>query len=225
MLFDYTIKFEYINEKYLSFVFNLEIILFSFIENKFNTMNSRNEFWKNKIKYYFNEILDCNDDGNVDSEDIHIIQEFYKGIKDLNDNSPKFANFVNFLDKWKEVLFAGKERIYVEDFYKYCEDLRTQLLHQNQWPKESYMREYVDALYTILDENNDGFIDLDDYLSIAINDDDKACREASWKLISGNNPAFKLSKESFDSLCKEFLTSVDPTNNGNWIFGVFEHNE
>lgn len=66
-----------------------------------------NDFWKIKIKYYFNEILDCNDDEKVSAEDIKIIQDFYKEIKKLKETDKKLVSFVNFLDKWKSNLLAG----------------------------------------------------------------------------------------------------------------------
>ena len=84
-----------------------------------------NDFWKIKIKYYFNEILDCNDDGKINAEDIKIIVEFYKDIKKLKENDKKIVSFVSFLDKWKSNLLAGnlrfglfKKRTFKKNFLK-----------------------------------------------------------------------------------------------------------
>lgn len=87
------------------------------------------------------------------------------------------------------------------------------------------MRNYIDALFNILDDDMDGWINLKDFLSIATSDEDKNCRNESWKLLSGSASTehFKLSKDSFDKLCKEFLTSTDPKTVGNCIFGTFDY--
>lgn len=182
-----------------------------------------NDFWKIKIRYYFNEILDCNDDEKVNAEDIKIIQDFYKDIKKLKETDKKLVSFNNFLDKWKSNLLAGKDSISGEDFQKYCEGLRAHLLRHKEWP--SNMGNYIDALFTMLDDDDDGFINLKDFLSISINDDDTKCRTQSWKLISGSSSteSFKMSKDLFDKLSREFIISTDPKALGNWIFGTFDY--
>lgn len=117
----------------------------------------------------------------------------------------------------------GKDHLTEQDFQKYCENLRSHLLHKKEWPND--MRNYIDSLFNLLDDDSDNYINLKDYLSIAINDDDKSCRNDAWKLVSGSasEDSYKLSKESFDKLCKEFLTSTNQKPLGNWIFGTFDY--
>jgi hypothetical protein len=87
------------------------------------------------------------------------------------------------------------------------------------------MRNYIDSLFTMLDDDNDGQIDLKDFLGISVNDEDTKCRTQSWKLISGSTPAenFKMNKDLFDKLSREFITSTDTKALGNWIFGTFDY--
>ncbi len=66
-----------------------------------------NDFWRIKITYYFNEILDCNDDGKVNADDIKIIINFYRDIKRLSEKGSRYNNFKNFIEKWQSNLFAG----------------------------------------------------------------------------------------------------------------------
>lgn len=182
-----------------------------------------NEFWRIKIKYYFNEILDCNDDGKVGSDDFKLITDFYKGLKHIAETSQKYMDFERYIEKWKSNLLAGKEHISGQDFHKYCAGLRNHVMKRKDWPND--MQNYIDSLFAMIDEDNDGMVNLKDFLSIAINDEDRDCRRASWKHISGSSSGdhFKLSKESFDKLCKEFLTSNDPKSVGNWVFGTFDY--
>ncbi len=69
--------------------------------------STTNDFWRIKITYYFNEILDCNDDLKVNNEDIKTIVSFYKEIKRLSEKGSRYNNFKNFIEKWQSNLFAG----------------------------------------------------------------------------------------------------------------------
>jgi hypothetical protein len=199
-----------------------------------------NDFWKKKIAFYFNDILDTNSDGKINTADISNFKEMYKIMKGLKQDSPQLTSFCEFLDKWMHAITDFRKRtggaapapaepgkpsteddISLDDFSKYCEDLRLQLLKENNWPVSSHMREYVSALFTILDSNNDGFIDRNDFLANSTSQDDFVSRQAGWKIIAKSED-FKLNKDAFDSLCKEFVVSINSVDPGNWIFGVFQ---
>lgn len=76
------------------------------------TTSDTNDFWRIKIKYYFNEILDCNDDRKVGSDDFKLILDFYKGLKHISETSQKYMDFEKYIEKWKTNLLAG-EHIFV----------------------------------------------------------------------------------------------------------------
>ena len=162
-----------------------------------------NDFWKKKIAFYFNDILDTNSDGKINTADISNFKEMYKIMKGLKQDSPQLTSFCEFLDKWMHAITDFRKRtggaapapaepgkpsteddISLDDFSKYCEDLRLQLLKENNWPVSSHMREYVSALFTILDSNNDGFIDRNDFLANSTSQDDVVSRQAGWKIIA-----------------------------------------
>lgn len=199
-----------------------------------------NDFWKKKIAFYFNDILDTNSDGKINIADISNFKEMYKIMKGLKQDSPQLTSFCEFLDKWMHAITdfrktsggpapapaePGKpstdDDISLDDFTKYCDDLRVKLLKESNWPASSHMKEYVSALFTILDSNNDGFIDRNDFLANSTSQDDFVSRQAGWKIIAKADD-FKLNKDAFDNLCKEFVVSVNSTDPGNWIFGVFQ---
>lgn len=206
-----------------------------------------NDFWKKKIAFYFNDILDTNSDGKINIADISNFKEMYKIMKGLKQDSPQLTSFCEFLDKWMHAITDFRKSnvspaaaaaapppppvdptkpnpeddISLDDFTKYCEDLRLKLLKENNWPVTSHMREYVSALFTILDSNNDGFIDRNDFLANSTSQDDFVSRQAGWKIIAKVDD-FKLNKDAFDALCKEFVVSTNSVEPGNWIFGVFQ---
>lgn len=99
-----------------------------------------NEFWVKKIKFYFNEILDINNDGKVNSNDIDMFRELYRQLKGLDHNSPKLASFSEFLQKWLTAIMLADQKfgnndgsITIEEFFKYCEQLRIELYNRKTW--------------------------------------------------------------------------------------------
>jgi Ca2+-binding EF-hand superfamily protein len=190
-----------------------------------------NDFWKKKIRFYFNEVLDVDNDGKVNSKDIDIFKEMFRQMKSLDHNSPKLVKFSDFLNKWLEAVMTADQKfgnndgsISVEEFLRYCENLRHQLINVKTWPSNlKYMEDYTEALFTILDLDNDGSISKHDFVNAHGNYDDLEARLAGWNLITKNNDSAKLDRNQFNELCIEFLVSLNSQDRGNWIFGKFEH--
>jgi hypothetical protein len=97
--------------------------------------------------------------------------EMYKHMKNLRNDSPELRQFAHFLHVWVDTILnmCGKKpgrsldrnetSISVDDFLKYCEYIREQLMGHTTWPPAlSYMSDYIDALFNILDLDNDGLI-------------------------------------------------------------------
>jgi hypothetical protein len=59
-----------------------------------------NDFWCSKIKFYFNDILDVNSDGVINSLDIEFFRNLYSQMKHLAIDSPELAQFSGFLQTW-----------------------------------------------------------------------------------------------------------------------------
>jgi Ca2+-binding EF-hand superfamily protein len=114
--------------------------------------------------------------------------------------------------------------ISISDFMKYCENIRRELIGRTTWPASlNYMSDYIEALFNILDIDNDGFISKEDFLSNYASAEDYKSRAASWEIICNKDVEHKLDKKKFDQLCIEFLVSLNPEDPGNWIFGTFSH--
>ena len=195
-----------------------------------------NDFWNKKIKFYFNEILDFDSDGRVSSRDVNGFMEMYKHMKNLKSDSPELSKFAKFLKLWIEKIMSlvGKmpgysadrteTSISVDDFLKYCEHIRQSLIGQSTWPASlSYMSDYIDALFHILDLDNDGLISKMDFLSSYENIEDLKSREQSWHVLCEKTNISTLDKKAFDELCIEFIVSTNPKDRGNWIFGTFPY--
>lgn len=191
-----------------------------------------NDFWRTKVHFYFTEILDFDSDGHVSSKDVEAFKDMYKYIKNLDHDSPELEKFSRFLNIWIDNILSMSEKfgekshatISIDDFMKYCETIRGELIGRTTWPSSlHYMSDYIEALFNILDIDNDGQISKQDFLSNSASAEDLNSREQSWKYICKNDDSAKLDKKTFDQLCIEFLVSTNPTDPGNWIFGTFHY--
>ena len=182
-----------------------------------------NEFWNRKVKFYFDRILDFDNDGYLSQNDIDIFKEMYKLSKNLDNDSHDLHRFSMFLDKWLHSIYDFTNNrtgfIAYEDFYDYCRYIRSLLLENNAWPADlEYMVDYVRALFNFLDSDNDGLISEHDYVANDSNFDDK---ESCWKILTANINTNKIDLQIFEFLCLEFVVSTNLNDNGNWIFGSF----
>ena len=65
------------------------------------------DFWHRKMKFYFDEVLDVNSDGQVNETDIETFKFIFKKMKHISEDSPMFINFVNFLNTWFTAIMRG----------------------------------------------------------------------------------------------------------------------
>lgn len=189
-----------------------------------------NDFWKRKISFYFVEILDFDGDNRLGSKDVEGFKEMYKRMKNLTHDSPDLEKFSKFLNIWINKIYELTDKksdqseisVSLEEFMIYCEKLRLELTGKTTWPDSlGYMSDYIEALYKILDTDNDGIISRADYLSNSVNHDDRLSREHCWNYLCENDQSRDIDKKAFNQFCIEFLTSLDPKDRGNWIFGSF----
>lgn len=198
-----------------------------------STIAPVNDFWRKKINFYFHEVLDVNNDGIVNHLDLEIFKTLYKQMKHLSADSPVLVRFCEFLDTWfKAIMLAdqksGKEAcITAQEFSAYCELVRKELYGRKHLPDAlQYMKDYIDALFHILDVDCDGFITKNDYVVAYAEFEDEQSREQYWKKICecAQVPPndYKIDKSVFIEFCIEFLVSTSPNEKGNWLFGVFD---
>lgn len=116
-----------------------------------------------------------------------------------------------------KVFFLKKE------FIAYAQQLKSQLGGRKTIPDSlNYIQDYVDALFQLLDADGDGYISKNDYVVAYSDFEDAKDREGYWaRMNPGNADRAKLDKNQFIELCIEFLTSSNPNDKGNWLFGIF----
>jgi hypothetical protein len=113
--------------------------------------------------------------------------------------------------------------ITIDDFYKFMEYIRSKFENKKQFPKSlSYMEDYAEALFNLLDLDHDGYITKKDFLAEYLNAEDLKSREKAWTLITEKDESKKFDKKQFEELVVEFLVSSSAKDRGNWIFGYFE---
>jgi hypothetical protein len=113
--------------------------------------------------------------------------------------------------------------ITLDDFYKFMEHIRPKFENKKQFPKSlSYMEDYAEALFNLVDLDRDGYVTKKDFLAEYLNAEDLKSREKAWSLMTEKDESKKFNKKQFEELVIEFLTSTDSKDRGNWIFGYFE---
>ena len=191
-----------------------------------------NEFWHKKVKFYFGEILDIDKDGKLNSKDLTHFKEFYRIVKGYQPGSIDLEKFNKFLNKWigSMLVMINKQKpnnvdvfVTLEEFNLYSERLRAELNGKKAFPPAlAYMNDYVDALFNILDIDNDGTINRKDFLTNSSNVEDLRSREKSWSIMVERLGMTRIDRRQFNDLFLEFLTSTDPKDRGNYVFGYFE---
>jgi Ca2+-binding EF-hand superfamily protein len=111
-----------------------------------------------------------------------------------------------------------------QEFSSYCELVRKELYGRKYLPDTlQYIRDYIDALFHILDMDGDGYISKSDYIISYSEFEEVQLREEYWKRICPvNSEEAKIDRNLFNELCIEFLVSTDSSDRGNWIFGIFD---
>jgi hypothetical protein len=65
------------------------------------------DFWHKKMTFYFNEVLDVNNDGVVNEIDLETFKVIFKQMKHLSGDSPMLESFTNFLNTWFKAMMRG----------------------------------------------------------------------------------------------------------------------
>jgi hypothetical protein len=100
------------------------------------------------------------------------------------------------------------------------------LYHLDELPDSlKYLKDYLYALFHILDVDCDGIISKMDYIKAYSDFEDAFEREKYWAYLSqsDNDDSFQMDKKLFEKLCIEFLVSTNPSDRGNYLFGFFEY--
>jgi Ca2+-binding EF-hand superfamily protein len=179
------------------------------------------EFQKTKLTYFFG-LYDLNKNGYLHLED-------FTGIAE------KLCEKMEYKSGSRHHEFLVRKTVAL--FYRLLNDIphpEQQVIHLEEWldffekailkaGKEENLEEYIEIiigyLFDLFDENNDGYISVEEYkkvfeiYGIDIEYVDKAFDNLDL------NKDYRLSRYELFHAVETFLISDDPLEKGNWIFG------
>lgn len=179
------------------------------------------ELQKAKQVHYFN-VLDYNDDGVLEKQDFLDIADRLAGMRQYEQGSSHHtAVRQEILRIWTNArALSGQEnktQITLDDWLAHEEKvINSDILVR------SYVQGIAQAIFDILDADNDHRISQDEYLKFfrAFRGDPEEGKEAFRKLDADGKG--HLTRKEFLKVVTEFHTSDDPEARGNWLFGPYQ---
>ncbi|MFT4737416.1 MAG: Ca2+-binding EF-hand superfamily protein [Paraglaciecola sp.] len=187
--------------------------------NSTNTMLS--DFQRNKLAYFFS-LYDLNNNDFLQLDDFTDIAD--RLCEKLQYQSA--SKHHEFLVRKTVALFhrlltdiphKDEQRIYLDQWLKFFEE---KVLKSG---KEDFLDDYVELIigyiFDLFDENNDGYISLDEYKQVFdIYGIDVTYVDKAFDNLDLNRD-MRLSRYELIRSVETFLLSDDPLDKGNWIFG------
>jgi Ca2+-binding EF-hand superfamily protein len=197
-------------------------ILFYFVRNIKNFLLAMlTPFQSAKLTYLF-ELLDVNGNGSLQIGDFSDLTEsirkklnYDEGGKEHQAIAQKSAHFFHKL--LKDIPHPEDQSITLTGWLKFFN------AEVASFKDPDTVDEWVDILLSFLfgmfDDNHDGYISLEEYQDIfEVFGMDQAYSEAAFKKIDANGDN-KLSRYELIPAIETFLTSDNPKEIGNWVFG------
>ncbi|WP_258105229.1 EF-hand domain-containing protein [Marinoscillum sp. MHG1-6] len=182
------------------------------------------EFQSTKFKHLFN-LLDINDNGIIQKNDFTLLAErvapFVNGkidSKAYNQLVYRGMTFYNRLIKSLEP--SDPSRIGMHEWVKYIDKEIIESGDQDNLAELTQL--LLGFIFGLFDENHDGFLSLEEYQEIfqVLSIDDSKASLLYEKLDSNSDD--RLSRYELVLAVEGFLTSDDPSELGNWIFGDYQ---
>ncbi|MEP0368171.1 MAG: hypothetical protein ABJN36_20040 [Cyclobacteriaceae bacterium] len=178
-------------------------------------------FQSAKLTYLF-ELLDVNDNGFLQLNDFSELTEsirsklnYDEGGKEHRAIAQKSTKFFHKL--LRDIPNPGDQSINLTGWLQFFNEEVT------SFKDEDTVDEWVDILLSFLfgmfDDNHDGYISLEEYQDIfGIFGLDQAYSKEAFNKIDANSDG-KLSRYELIPAVETFLTSDNPNEVGNWVFG------
>ncbi|CAG0900051.1 unnamed protein product [Darwinula stevensoni] len=194
-------------------------------------MAGNEDFFREKHRFLYHYFYDLNRDGVLTKEDFEAMAREYAVVQ----RRGKFEEDV--VDRWKAVtakwwleLYQNADRnkdekVDFEEWLNYFKSMRTSLKNAEDLP--DFLKGFLQLHFVFLDHNKDGLIctkDYKHYLQTRQMDPNRA-EEAFQSLISERDAETgnKLSRERFNELFLDFLSSLDPRSPGKFICGPLDY--
>jgi Ca2+-binding EF-hand superfamily protein len=179
------------------------------------------EFQRNKLTYFFG-LYDLNKNGYLQLEDFTDIAEKLCEKLEYKPGSKHHEFLVRktvalFHRLLADIDHSDEQKIYVEGWLDF---FNKEVVSKGQ---EESLEEYVELiigyLFDLFDENHDGYISLNEYKQVfEIYGIDVQYVDKAFDNLDLNKDA-RLSRYELIRAVETFLTSDDPLERGNWIFG------
>lgn len=178
-------------------------------------------FQSAKLSYLF-RLLDYNDNGLLQLNDFAELSEkvreklnYEEGEKEHQAIVQKSVKFFHKL--LRDIPNPGYQMISPQEWLKFFEEEVT------SFEDEDAVDEWVDLLlafiFGMFDENHDGYISLEEYQDLfSIFGKDEGFSKEAFDKIDVNADG-RLSRYELIPAVETFLTSDDPNEAGNWVFG------
>ncbi|KAJ2940334.1 hypothetical protein O0L34_g8 [Tuta absoluta] len=179
------------------------------------------DFRKKKYLHVFNSFFDVDGNGTVDKQDFLIANHNLAELRGYKPGDVTYELMKELIHSIWDGLIAqadkdGSGNICVDEWVQLWEDFSKNPDNAAEWQQL-----YCKAIFQMLDATGDGSIDADEYATVfkSFGRDEAKCKQAFEKL-SGGKPS--ISQAEFENLWSEFYTSENPSDPGNYIFGLLD---
>ncbi|XP_018330248.1 calexcitin-2 [Agrilus planipennis] len=162
------------------------------------------EFRKKKLLYVFNVFFDVNQSGTIDKKDFELAIEKVCKLRGWGPGTDQYKKtFDSMIQIW----------VSVDEWSSMWDDFAKDPNNPLEWQQQ-----YMKFMFDLEDASNDGSIDSDEFTSVCSSYGLNAseCKEAFQKISGGNKT---VTFDQFQGLWKQFFTSENPSDPGNFIFG------
>jgi hypothetical protein len=181
------------------------------------------EFQKRKLIHYFN-ILDYNDNGVIESDDFEAVGDNLCILWGFREHSMEYKGCMqSFRKSWEDfkklVPQGDSEKGTLDEWLYFCDKY---LVNGPDNFFEKYIGKLSREIFDLFDNNEDGYISLDEYIDLfmAYHIEIRYSAKSFTKLDKNHDD--RISKEELIRAIYQFFRSDDEKSPGNWLFGFWE---
>ncbi len=182
------------------------------------------DFQRKKLTYFFH-LLDDNKNGYLQLEDFsEIAEELCINLEyEFESSDHKFIvdkSVGLFYKLLKDIPHEEKQIISLEAWLDFFD--KKLISNRNEELLDEYIELFIGFLFDLFDENHDGYISVDEYADLFVTYGIDIKYSAKSFVNLDINQDGKLSKNELIHAAETFMTSDDPSQKGNWIFGNWD---